>query len=137
MRVCVRLVHTQFLSLRLYAFGTSCAYTLSTEYPTDARLPMMHARPAHNLAAIISSATSHRVAHQVRAYTRFTRFSTGFFSFSSALAAFFCARRYTKLLKRPRWNPPNWLFGAVWPVLYTAQSVASWLVWKNKGKQAP
>ncbi len=26
-------------------------------------------------------------AHQVRAYTRFTRFSTGFFSFSSAFAA--------------------------------------------------
>lgn len=42
-------------------------------------------------------------------------------------------RWYNKLLKRPKWNPPNWLFGTVWPALYVAQSVASWIVWKDKG----
>lgn len=39
---------------------------------------------------------------------------------------------YTKLLKKPRWNPPNWVFGVVWPVLYLGQGVASWFVYKNK-----
>lgn len=36
-------------------------------------------------------------------------------------------------LKKPRWTPPNWLFGPAWSVLYTAQGVASWLVWRRRG----
>lgn len=36
-----------------------------------------------------------------------------------------------KRLKKPRWTPPNWLFGGVWPLLYAAQGAASWFVWKN------
>lgn len=43
---------------------------------------------------------------------------------------------YTRL-KKPRWTPPNWLFGVAWPVLYLGNGVASFLVWKNKaGKRA-
>eukprot|EP00199_Chlamydomonas_sp_CCMP681_P006180 CAMPEP_0119101036 /NCGR_PEP_ID=MMETSP1180-20130426/171_1 /TAXON_ID=3052 ORGANISM="Chlamydomonas cf sp, Strain CCMP681" /NCGR_SAMPLE_ID=MMETSP1180 /ASSEMBLY_ACC=CAM_ASM_000741 /LENGTH=195 /DNA_ID=CAMNT_0007085063 /DNA_START=44 /DNA_END=631 /DNA_ORIENTATION=+ len=41
---------------------------------------------------------------------------------------------YTKI-RKPKWTPPNWLFGVSWPVLYTAQGVASWLVWKIKGPE--
>ncbi len=34
---------------------------------------------------------------------------------------------------KPPWTPPNWLFGPVWTVLYTAMAVAAWLVWRRWG----
>lgn len=34
-------------------------------------------------------------------------------------------------LRKPRWNPPSWLFAPVWTFLYLAMSVAMWLVWKE------
>lgn len=36
-------------------------------------------------------------------------------------------------LEKPSWNPPAWLFGPVWTVLYTAMAVAAWLVWLQTG----
>lgn len=41
-----------------------------------------------------------------------------------------------RTLERPPWSPPNWLFGPVWTVLYAAQAVAAWLVWRSGGPQA-
>lgn len=32
---------------------------------------------------------------------------------------------------KPPFNPPNWLFGPVWSVLYVAMAVAVWLAWKR------
>jgi benzodiazapine receptor len=32
-------------------------------------------------------------------------------------------------LKKPEWNPPSWVFGPVWSVLYTMMAVSAWLVW--------
>lgn len=32
------------------------------------------------------------------------------------------------------WNPPNGIFGPVWTILYTAMSVAAWLVWRQRGR---
>jgi len=37
---------------------------------------------------------------------------------------------YTHLAK-PSWNPPNWLFGPVWSVLYLIIAIAAWVVWKQ------
>jgi benzodiazapine receptor len=42
---------------------------------------------------------------------------------------------YTALSK-PSWNPPNWLFGPVWSVLYLLMAISVWLVWKKEGLQA-
>ncbi|QNE13632.1 TspO/MBR family protein [Pseudarthrobacter sp. NBSH8] len=37
---------------------------------------------------------------------------------------------YVDANKAP-WSPPNWLFGPVWTILYTAMAVAAWLVWRR------
>jgi len=36
-------------------------------------------------------------------------------------------------LAKPRWTPPNWLFGPVWTILYVAMAIAAWLVWRQSG----
>ncbi len=57
-----------------------------------------------------------------------------------ALAGFFGAQFHPgpwfEALAKPSWNPPNWLFGPVWTVLYLAIAIAGWLVWKRSNGQA-
>ena len=39
---------------------------------------------------------------------------------------------YAGLLKPP-WNPPAWIFGPAWSLLYVMMAVATWLVWREGG----
>ncbi len=36
-------------------------------------------------------------------------------------------------LNKPAWNPPDWIFGPVWTVLYIMMAVAAWRVWLRGG----
>jgi len=33
-----------------------------------------------------------------------------------------------RMIRKPSWTPPSWLFGPVWTTLYTMMGVAAWLV---------
>jgi translocator protein len=39
-------------------------------------------------------------------------------------------REWYAHLKKAPWSPPSWVFGIVWPVLYTLRGVASWLTFR-------
>jgi benzodiazapine receptor len=36
-------------------------------------------------------------------------------------------------LAKPAFNPPDWIFGPVWTLLYALIAVAGWRVWRRRG----
>lgn len=35
-------------------------------------------------------------------------------------------------LAKPAWNPPNWIFGPVWTLLYLLMALAAWRIWQHR-----
>ena len=50
-----------------------------------------------------------------------------------AFGAAFPPGEWHAALEKPSWNPPNWLFGPVWTLLYIMIATSGWLVWKREG----
>lgn len=38
-------------------------------------------------------------------------------------------------LNKPFFNPPNWIFGPIWTILYAMQAIALYMVWNSAKKQ--
>ena len=53
----------------------------------------------------------------------------GGFATTSSVGGWYAA------INKPTWNPPAWIFGPVWSMLYLMMGVSAWLVWKNSGFQ--
>lgn len=47
--------------------------------------------------------------------------------------AYFRPGAWYAALRKPSWNPPDWLFAPAWMVLYVTIAVAAWLVWRRTG----
>lgn len=52
---------------------------------------------------------------------------------AAAIGSRFLPDEWYRGLKKPAWNPPNWLFGPVWTLLYLLMAIAAWLVWREHG----
>ena len=52
---------------------------------------------------------------------------------ASAPGLFVSTRPEYVAFEQPPWAPPGWVFGVVWPALYTLMGVAAWLVWTRGG----
>ena len=49
----------------------------------------------------------------------------------SALIANTSMNSWFNTLNKPSWNPPAFLFGPVWTILYLLMGISLWLIWKS------
>lgn len=53
-------------------------------------------------------------------------------------AAVFVGTRFApdtwyRRLRKPGWNPPDWVFAPVWTTLYVCITIAGWIAWRDGG----
>ena len=55
-------------------------------------------------------------------------------SFIGAFATITFKDPWYSLLNKPAFNPPDWVFGPVWTILYLMMTIAIWLYWHNRNR---
>ena len=56
-------------------------------------------------------------------------------SFIGALATITYKEPWYSLLNKPLFNPPDWIFGPIWTLLYLMMTISIWLYWHGKNRQ--
>jgi tryptophan-rich sensory protein len=56
---------------------------------------------------------------------------------AAALGGLFAPGAWFAALHKPSWNPPGWLFGPVWTVLYVMIALAGTLAWRAQPIRKP
>ena len=54
----------------------------------------------------------------------------------AALGGLFPPGPWYDALAKPSWNPPGWVFGPVWTVLYGCIGTSAWLIWRQRDTTA-
>lgn len=70
-----------------------------------------------------------RINWGLLAISIFTPFTAGILGSAFTTPA---VQSWYQTIYRPTWNPPSWLFGPVWTLLYILMGVALYLVWSKK-----
>lgn len=55
-------------------------------------------------------------------------------NFAAAMSGgIFSPDQWFRDLKKPRWQPKDWMFPVVWTILYGVNGIAGWLIWQEVG----